>query len=484
MPIGSIRMTTLRRARNGDWFSRNMIPEDVREAYRAAFGVSQEARFRSPASTREGIAKQEFRDWEAEVTSRIERLRAEANGEGLPTLTHRQAHALAGDWYGWFVHQHEEEPGTVEQWDLMVERYEAACSKFSGGRWDSREEHDDTPRGPKATREVRHALTSMGCVEEFLHERNVVLGDEAKSAFLDVLEAEFVAALRTLRRRAGGDYGRDRRPERFPTTANPKVVVPEGVPPSGLTAWGVFQLWIEERKPAPATVNRWRAVFANLRERFGERDAATITEGEAQGWLDGLTTPERSAHVVEEVWLRAARVAFGWAVKRKRLSANPFSSTSVAAPKRPPRLREREFHEDEWRTILKATLAPPPLRMEPYNAAARRWVPWLCAYTGSRPGEACQLRAEDVRKHKDGFWTINITPEAGTVKGNAARVVPLHEHLVEQGFVAFAQVKGKGPLFYDPGARRKADDQRSADPTSSRGRRPATSCPSGSGPSG
>jgi integrase len=99
--------------------------------------------------------------------------------------------------------------------------------------------------------------------------------------------------------------------------------------------------------------------------------------------------------------------------------------------------------------------------MEPYNAAARRWVPWLCAYTGSRPGEACQLRAEDVRQSKEGFWIINITPEAGTEKGNAAREVPLHEHLVEQGFVAFAQARSKGPLFYEPSARRKAD----VDPT-------------------
>jgi hypothetical protein len=92
----AIRMTSLFRAPNGDWFARRMIPEDVREAYRAAFGVSQEARWRSPAGTREGQAKQEFRDWDAEIASRIERMRAEASGEGLPSLTHRQAHALAG----------------------------------------------------------------------------------------------------------------------------------------------------------------------------------------------------------------------------------------------------------------------------------------------------------------------------------------------------------------------------------------------------
>jgi integrase len=172
-------------------------------------------------------------------------------------------------------------------------------------------------------------------------------------------------------------------------------------------------------------------------------------------------TPGRSAHVVEHIWMRSAKTVMGWAVKRKRLMANPFQGTTVAVPRAKPKLREREFHEEEWRTILRATLQPSPPRMEPYNAAARRWVPWLCAYTGSRPGEACQLRAEDIQRHPKGFWVINITPEAGTVKGGAARVVPLHEHLVEQGFVAFAQSKGNGPLFFDPAGRRKVDD----DPT-------------------
>jgi hypothetical protein len=139
----TIRMTTLRRAPNGDWFARRMIPEDVREAYRAAFRVSQEARFRSPAGTREGQAKQEFREWDAEVASRIERLRAEARGEGLPSLTHRQAHALAGEWWIWFLGQYEEEPGSQEQWDLLAEEFETSLTTFSRVL-DERDE-DDTP---------------------------------------------------------------------------------------------------------------------------------------------------------------------------------------------------------------------------------------------------------------------------------------------------------------------------------------------------
>ena len=91
--------------------------------------------------------------------------------------------------------------------------------------------------------------------------------------------------------------------------------------------------------------------------------------------------------------------------------------------------------------------------MTAYNAAARRWVPWLCAYTGARPGEMTQLRAEDVFQHRDA-WVVRITPEAGTVKCGP-RIVPLHAHLIEQGFIELVKRQGSGPLFYNLKARRK-----------------------------
>ncbi len=288
--MAGIRMTTLRRAPNGDWFSRKIIPQDVRTAYRDTFGVSQEARFRCPASTREGQAKQEFRDWDAEITSRIERLRSEARGEGLPSLTQRQARALAGDWYAWFVRRHEENPGDPDDWALQFEQYEDACLAFDN-RLDERD-GPPPPRGPKASRHVHDALLSLGSVPAFFGEQGVVLSKAAEASFLDAMEEEFTAAMRLLSRRAGGDYRPDRRPERFPIvdlkTARPAP--PETTSLSGLTCWAAFELWIEGRKPAPATINRWRAVFVNLKGTFGDRDAATITAGEAQAWVDGCVS--------------------------------------------------------------------------------------------------------------------------------------------------------------------------------------------------
>jgi integrase len=464
--MACIRMTTLRRAKNGDWFARKRIPDDIRSAYERAHGKRQEERFRVSAAVSQAVATQEFRDWDAEVFSRFERLRSSARGEGEPSLTPRQAHALAGAWYSWFIAQHEEDPGTVDEWGIVADEYEDVCLKFR-----PRDEHTDLlqhdePRTAVERNAIHRVLTRRGEVDRFLHEQGRALSDDAMHAFLDVLEDEFHAALRVLSRRAEGDWSRDSHLDKFPPEQPPQW--PMAAKLSGLTVWAAFELWIAERQPATASVNRWRAVFVSLRDTFEERDVATITPEEAQQWADSLTNAERSAHVAHEVWLRAARVVFGWAVKRKMLQTNPFASgeVSIALPKRPPKLREREFTDEEWRAILKATLEPPPPRMEPHNAAARRWVPWLCAYTGARPGEACQLRAEDIRQHpKGGFWYARITPEAGTVKGGEARAVPLHPHLVEQGFITFAKARTTGPLFYDPKARRKArGDQDPANP--------------------
>jgi integrase len=80
--------------------------------------------------------------------------------------------------------------------------------------------------------------------------------------------------------------------------------------------------------------------------------------------------------------------------------------------------------------------------------AAKRWCPWLAAYTGALMGELRQLRGSDVFR-QDGVWAIKISPEAGTVKSRKPRTVPLHEHLIKQKFVQFAEASGKGPLFYN-----------------------------------
>ena len=120
--------------------------------------------------------------------------------------------------------------------------------------------------------------------------------------------------------------------------------------------------------------------------------------------------------------------------------------------------RSKSFTADERSIILKAATVIRDTS-NPFDAA-KRWVPWLQAYSGARPQEVTQLRGTDV-KQVEGTWTLNLTPEAGNIKTGRARMVPLHEHLIEQGFLDFVRSRGEGPLFYR--SRAKEDD--SADPT-------------------
>jgi hypothetical protein len=411
----TVRMTTLRRARNGDWMSRKAIPADVREAYRAAHGVSQEERFRRNASMTVERAKQELREWDATISGRINTLRAARRGEGQ-SLTQREAHALTGEWYLWFVAQHEDEPGSAEQWDLALERLQSAYDRFAPSRGDHLEEDDDWAQSPNFRRHARAVLAEIGRTPTFLAERSTALTPQAYELFLDTVEEEYVCAIALLRRRAEGDFSEDKRPLRFP-----KATGQQHTNQVGLTCWGLFEAWVRERMPAPSTVNRWRSVFLALDEQFG-CDIASLENEDAIKWKGSLVTAQRSAVVASDIWLTAARTVFSWAVANKLIGTNPFEGVSIAMPAEVQQLREREFNENEWRTILNASLAAQPPRMSRHNAVARRWVPWLCAYTGSRPGEVTQLRAQDVQNH-EGLWVMRITPEAGAVKGRRARVL-------------------------------------------------------------
>jgi integrase len=188
-------------------------------------------------------------------------------------------------------------------------------------------------------------------------------------------------------------------------------------------------------------------VFLSLQSHFTDRTAGSITEEEARAWKERLITPKRSPITVRDIWLAAARTIFSWAVKQRLIQANPFAGLTVELPRK-KRLRETDaFTDEEAITILKAALAITDMS-RPFTAACR-WVPWICAYTGARAGEITQLRGVDVLQ-REGIYALRLTPEAGTIKTGATRAVPIHEHLIAQGFIDFVKSQGDGPLFYNP----------------------------------
>jgi integrase len=214
----------------------------------------------------------------------------------------------------------------------------------------------------------------------------------------------------------------------------------------------LFDAYAAEAELKPATLKAWRTCLASMIAHLGHDDASRVEPKDIVAWKEALAAaggddPTRGARTIRDKYLAAAKAVFRWAAENHKIEANPTQGVGIRVKKR-ARLREPSLSDDEAAIILSASLAEGDTAARSPQAFARRWVPWLCAYTGARVGEITQLRREDVFEEA-GIACIRITPEAGTQKTDRAWKVPLHPHLLEQGFVE-ALGDRSGPLFYDP----------------------------------
>lgn len=217
----------------------------------------------------------------------------------------------------------------------------------------------------------------------------------------------------------------------------------------------LFEDYAKSGAATAHTVAKWRAAVNGFIEHLGHDDAAAVTRADVSGWLKGLVASGLSVRTVKGTYRAAVSRILKLAVDDGLLSGNPAAGLEVRGPKA-TKTKRNDISDDEAALILGAALGPQPAGISEHHALARRWAPWICAYTGSRIAEVTQMRACDIRR-EDGMWVFHITPEAGGVKNNEARTVPIHPHLIEQGVLKMAKAGDETPLFYDPAAARKPD---------------------------
>ena len=229
-------------------------------------------------------------------------------------------------------------------------------------------------------------------------------------------------------------------------------------PTPTVTLTGILEGWWKEAKATgrkPSTHESYRNTIAGLVTFLGHDDAEQVTPEDIVRFKDhrlASINPRNgkpiSAKTVKDSDLAGLKTLFGWAVSNRKLTTNPVTGITIKLGK-PQKLRSKGLMEDEAKAILSAALKVTRGGESAGTFAAKRWVPWLAAYTGARVGELAQLRKQDVRQEGE-HWTIRLTPEAGTIKTNEARTVVLHPHLVELGFPAFAEAAPAGHLFLKP----------------------------------
>ena len=253
-------------------------------------------------------------------------------------------------------------------------------------------------------------------------------------------------------RNATGDYSPDDTARRFPQWDRSDTVPAScAVGVSGLTLSGMLEDWWKEAKAAGRTLSTYesyRTTVKLLAAFLGHDDALRVTPTEIVAFKDHRLAKGISAKTVRDSDLSALRSLFGWAKSNQRRADNPTEGIKVTRAK-PTRLRSKGFTPEEVKAVLGHSLHHKRGREAAKTFAAKRWLPWLCAYTGARLGEMAQLRKQDIRQ-EGSTWVATLTPEAGTVKDKQFREVVLHPHLIELGLTDFIAAAPSGYLFLSP----------------------------------
>lgn len=245
---------------------------------------------------------------------------------------------------------------------------------------------------------------------------------------------------------------------RFPGWASPtSSAAPAGSAngKGGVTLTALSEGWWREAKvsgAAEATRIKYARAVLQFVKFLGHDDAARVTPADVVRFkdhrlsaVDSTTGRSLSASTVRSGDLAPLKAVFGWAVNNLHLVSNPAENITLKVGKA-QRLRSKAFTDAEAQALLAAATSVVRGREAYKTYEAKRWVPWLCAYTGARVGEMVQLRLQDVRQEGN-LWVAHITPEAGTVKTNVARDIVLHQHLINLGFLEFVRNSEAGHLF-------------------------------------
>jgi integrase len=389
---------------------------------------------------------------------------------GATRLSHKQLVALSKAVYDLYVERHSDDPGSPAFWAANKGLNRAAME----GRINIPPLRPGEADGEQLARELfGQNLTAginalprsdpaAGLESRFgelatwvLTEQGLTVDDETRGRLLLKVGAALQKAFWQLKRNAAGDYFPDPAAQSFGTFVPPQKAGPN----VGKSLTALVEAWWTEAQATgrkPSTYESYSSAMAKFVDFLGHEDVSRVSREDVirfKNFRLGSINPRNgkriAAKTVKDSDLAALKSIFGWAKDNDWRVDNPAEGVTLDRSTRPI-LRDPGFTDEEAVAILRAARDyRRKARESSKTAAAKRWVPWLCAYSGARVGEMAQLRKQDVRREGE-RWIVTITPDAGTVKTNKVREIPLHPHLVEMGFPAFVQLAPVGHLFLTP----------------------------------
>ena len=156
-----------------------------------------------------------------------------------------------------------------------------------------------------------------------------------------------------------------------------------------MTITGIFEGYAAQEGSKPATVNQFRAIINHLVAFVGHDDASAVRLPDLVRWREHLRIEPikggkpRSAKTINDSYLSAVSAVCSYGVNQLLIPANPATGLAKVRVPKVAKLRDKDFTKAERKKILSAALMPVTGNLSSGRAFARRWVPWLCAYTAA-----------------------------------------------------------------------------------------------------
>jgi integrase len=195
--------------------------------------------------------------------------------------------------------------------------------------------------------------------------------------------------------------------------------------------------WAKETGIRPRGIYQARLDMAKFVTLIEHDDAIRVTPQDIVRFKEHLADKGLRGPTINR-YLSAIKSPLTWAKENHKIATNPGAGVKYDSKGTTKKVRRLGYGDDQACVILLAARR----EKKPY----RRWIPWICAFTGCRLDEVAGRDARDI-KRVGPTWVLDI-PE-GKNEG-AARKMPLHSKLVAEGFIDYwRELPTDGPLFPD-----------------------------------
>jgi integrase len=222
---------------------------------------------------------------------------------------------------------------------------------------------------------------------------------------------------------------------------NPFITEPEPIEP--VTFVTLQDAW-ELKNTNERTCRTKRRYMTRFAEHLGHDDANRVKPEDFAAFEGVLLTQANAGEIayksVENI-LAGIKAVFAAGVKAKKITTNPTAGISFQAKKSQMGKTLGYSVEQVWLILREGRNQPPEIR----------YPTLIAAFSGARVGEIADATTHDVYRVGD-MWVLDIRAdyrEKGQEIKNepSIRIFPLHQQIIEEGFIDYWQSLSPGPLF-------------------------------------